>query len=244
MAANALTNVLKIEGLKVAYGGIQAVKGIDLEVNEGELVTLIGANGAGKTTTLKAITGTLPNCKVEGHIHYMGQPIKGSHSFDLVKTKLAMVPEGRGVFTRMSIYENLLMGAYVRDDKAGIAADVDKWFGIFPRLKERAAQMAGTLSGGEQQMLAMARALMSHPKLLLLDEPSMGLSPIMVEKIFEVIRTVSAQGITILLVEQNAKLALQAAHRGYVMDSGLVTMNGDAKAMLDDPKVKAAYLGE
>ncbi|MQR02018.1 ABC transporter ATP-binding protein [Glaciimonas soli] len=244
MAANALTNVLKIEGLKVAYGGIQAVKGIDLEVNEGELVTLIGANGAGKTTTLKAITGTLPNCKVDGHIHYLGKAIKGSHSFDLVKTKLAMVPEGRGVFTRMSIYENLLMGAYVRDDKAGIAADVDKWFSVFPRLKERAAQMAGTLSGGEQQMLAMARALMSHPKLLLLDEPSMGLSPIMVEKIFEVIRTVSAQGITILLVEQNAKLALQAAHRGYVMDSGLVTMNGDAKAMLDDPKVKAAYLGE
>ena len=238
------TNILKIEGLKVAYGGIQAVKGIDLAVNQGELITLIGANGAGKTTTLKAITGTLPDCRVEGHIEYLGQPIKGLHSFELVRKKLAMVPEGRGVFTRMSIHENMLMGAFTRDDKAGIADDIDKWFDIFPRLKERAAQMAGTLSGGEQQMLAMARALMSHPKLLLLDEPSMGLSPIMVEKIFEVIRTVSAQGITILLVEQNAKLALEAAHRAYVMESGLVTMHGDAQQMLDDPKVKEAYLGE
>jgi branched-chain amino acid transport system ATP-binding protein len=207
-------NVLKISGLKVAYGGIQAVKNVDLEVNKGELITLIGANGAGKTTTLKAITGTLPNCKVEGHVEYLGQTIKGLGSFNLVKRNLAMVPEGRGVFTRMSILENLLMGAYIRDDKAGIDADVEKWFGVFPRLKERQSQLAGTLSGGEQQMLAMARALMSHPKLLLLDEPSMGLSPIMVEKIFEVVRTVSAQGVTILLVEQNAKLALQAAHRG------------------------------
>ena len=237
-------SVLKIVGLKVAYGGIQAVKGIDLEVNRGELITLIGANGAGKTTTLKAITGTLPQCKVEGHIEYVGQAIKGKGSFELVKQNLAMVPEGRGVFTRMTILENLLMGAYTRDDKAGIDADIDKWFGVFPRLKERAAQMAGTLSGGEQQMLAMARALMSHPKLLLLDEPSMGLSPIMVEKIFEVVRTISAQGVTMLLVEQNAKLALQAAHRAYVMDSGLVTMSGNAKEMLNDPKVQAAYLGE
>ena len=237
-------NVLKISGLKVAYGGIQAVKGIDLEVNKGELITLIGANGAGKTTTLKAITGTLPNCRVEGHIEYAGEAIKGVGSFDLVKKHLAMVPEGRGVFTRMSIHENLLMGAYTRNDKAGISADIDKWFSVFPRLKERAAQMAGTLSGGEQQMLAMARALMSHPKLLLLDEPSMGLSPIMVEKIFEVVRTVSAEGVTILLVEQNAKLALQAAHRGYVMDSGLITMTGAAADMLDDPRVKEAYLGE
>ncbi|MFT5587963.1 MAG: branched-chain amino acid transport system ATP-binding protein [Bradyrhizobium sp.] len=237
-------NVLRISGLKVAYGGIQAVKGIDLEVNKGELITLIGANGAGKTTTLKAITGTLPNCRVDGHIEYAGEAIKGIGSFDLVKKNLAMVPEGRGVFTRMSIHENLLMGAYTRNDKAGISADIDKWFSVFPRLKERAAQMAGTLSGGEQQMLAMARALMSHPKLLLLDEPSMGLSPIMVEKIFEVIRTVSAEGVTILLVEQNAKLALQAAHRGYVMDSGLITMTGTAADMLDDPRVKEAYLGE
>ncbi|MDM5180257.1 ABC transporter ATP-binding protein [Massilia sp. DJPM01] len=237
-------NILKISGLKVAYGGIKAVKGIDLEVNKGELVTLIGANGAGKTTTLKAITGTLPDCKVEGVISYMGQPLKGSKSFELVRQKLAMVPEGRGVFTRMSIHENLLMGAYTRDDKAGIEADVEKWFSVFPRLKERAAQMAGTLSGGEQQMLAMARALMSHPTLLLLDEPSMGLAPIMVEKIFEVIRDVHKQGITVLLVEQNAKLALEAANRGYVMDSGAIIMGGNAQDMLHDPRVKAAYLGE
>jgi branched-chain amino acid transport system ATP-binding protein len=237
-------NILKISNLKVAYGGIQAVKGIDIEVNDGELVTLIGANGAGKTTTLKAITGTLPGARVEGQIHYTGKSITGAKSFELVKNNLAMVPEGRGVFTRMSIHENLLMGAFTRNDKAGIQADVDKWFGVFPRLKERASQLAGTLSGGEQQMLAMARALMSHPKLLLLDEPSMGLSPIMVEKIFEVVRNVSAQGVTILLVEQNAKLALQAAHRGYVMDSGLITMSGNAGEMLDDPKVREAYLGE
>ncbi|WP_101484697.1 MULTISPECIES: ABC transporter ATP-binding protein [unclassified Janthinobacterium] len=237
-------SVLKVAGLHVAYGGIKAVKGIDLEVNEGELIALIGANGAGKTTTLKAITGTLPACKIEGTISYLGESLKGTKSFHLVERKLAMVPEGRGVFTRMSIRENLMMGAYTRTDKAGVEADIEKWFDVFPRLKERAAQMAGTLSGGEQQMLAMARALMSHPKLLLLDEPSMGLSPIMVEKIFEVIRKVSSEGITILLVEQNARLALQAAHRGYVMDSGLVTMGGNAAAMLDDPRVKAAYLGE
>jgi len=239
-----MSNVLKVAGLSVAYGGIKAVKGIDLEVNQGELIALIGANGAGKTTTLKAITGTLPACKVEGTISYMGEPLKGSKSFHLVEKKLAMVPEGRGVFTRMSIRENLMMGAYTRHDVAGVEADIAKWFDVFPRLKERAAQMAGTLSGGEQQMLAMARALMSHPKLLLLDEPSMGLSPIMVEKIFEVIRKVSSEGITILLVEQNARLALQAAHRGYVMDSGLMTMSGNAADMLDDPRVKAAYLGE
>lgn len=237
-------NVLRVSNLKVAYGGIKAVKGIDLEVNKGELITLIGANGAGKTTTLKAITGTLPDCKVEGDIVYNGKSIKGTNSFNLVNDQLAMVPEGRGVFTRMTIQENLMMGAFTRNDKAGINADIEKWFSVFPRLKERAAQLAGTLSGGEQQMLAMARALMSHPKLLLLDEPSMGLSPIMVEKIFEVVRTVSAEGVTILLVEQNAKLALQAANRAYVMDSGLITMSGDAKDMLNDPKVQAAYLGE
>jgi branched-chain amino acid transport system ATP-binding protein len=237
-------NILKVAGLQVAYGGIKAVKGVDLEVNRGELVTLIGANGAGKTTTLKAITGTLPPCKVEGTISYLGESLRGTPSFKLVQRRLAMVPEGRGVFTRMSIHENLLMGAYTRDDQAGVAADIEKWYAVFPRLKERAGQLAGTLSGGEQQMLAMARALMCHPTLLLLDEPSMGLSPIMVEKIFEVIRDVSAQGITILLVEQNAKLALQAAHRGYVMDSGVITMSGKASDMLDDPRVQAAYLGE
>jgi branched-chain amino acid transport system ATP-binding protein len=237
-------NILNISGLKVAYGGIKAVKGIDLEVNRGELVTLIGANGAGKTTTLKAITGTLPACKVEGSVSYMGQDLVNSKSFRLVHDKLAMVPEGRGVFTRMTIHENLLMGAYTRNDKAGVDADIEKWYTVFPRLKERSSQLAGTLSGGEQQMLAMARALMCHPTLLLLDEPSMGLSPIMVQKIFEVIRDVSAQGITVLLVEQNAKLALQAADRAYVMESGAITMTGNAADMLHDPRVQAAYLGE
>ncbi|WP_454764843.1 ABC transporter ATP-binding protein [Cupriavidus campinensis] len=234
--------VLKISGLKVAYGGIQAVKGVDLEIQDGELVTLIGANGAGKTTTMKAITG-LQGWSA-GNVEYMGKSIKGVPSYALLKQGLAMVPEGRGVFARMTITENLQMGAYTRDDEAGIKADIDRMFETFPRLKERANQLAGTMSGGEQQMLAMARALMSQPKLLLLDEPSMGLSPIMVEKIFEVVRTVSAQGVTVLLVEQNARLALQAAHRGYVMESGLITMSGEAKQMLDDPKVRAAYLGE
>jgi branched-chain amino acid transport system ATP-binding protein len=237
-------NMLSIRGLRVSYGGIEAVKGIDLEVKKGEMVAIIGANGAGKTTTLKAITGTLPPCKVDGYMEYAGQPIKGLSAFELVKRYLAMVPEGRGVFTRMSIRENLLMGAYTRNDDSNINRDIEKWFTVFPRLRERAGQMAGTLSGGEQQMLAMARALMSRPKLLLLDEPSMGLSPIMVESIFEVIRNISKQGITILLIEQNAKLALQAAHRGYVMESGLITMNSEAKDMLDDPRIRAAYLGE
>ncbi|MGF6773243.1 branched-chain amino acid transport system ATP-binding protein [Paraburkholderia sp. GAS199] len=234
--------MLKIKGLQVNYGGIQAVKGIDLEVAQGELVTLIGANGAGKTTTMKAITGLKPY--TIGDIEYMGESIKGVPPHLLLKKGLAMVPEGRGIFARMSIVENMQMGAYLRTDTDGIKADVDRMFGFFPRLKERATQFAGTLSGGEQQMLAMARAIISRPKLLLLDEPSMGLSPIMVEKIFEVVRAISAEGMTVLLVEQNARLALQAANRGYVMDSGLVTMSGDAKQMLDDPKVRAAYLGE
>ncbi|RYG08285.1 MAG: ABC transporter ATP-binding protein [Burkholderiales bacterium] len=234
--------LLKVTGLKVAYGGIQAVKGVDFEVHEGELVTLIGSNGAGKTTTMKAITGTLP--LGEGDIQYLGQSIRGKGAWDLVKQGLAMVPEGRGVFTRMTITENLQMGAYIRTDKADIAADMDKVFTIFPRLKERRDQLAGTMSGGEQQMLAMGRALMSRPKVLLLDEPSMGLSPIMVDKIFEVVREVYAQGVTVLLVEQNASRALQIADRGYVMESGLITMSGEAKVMLSDPKVRAAYLGE
>lgn len=234
--------LLKVTGLKVAYGGIQAVKGADFEVREGELVTLIGSNGAGKTTTMKAITGSLP--AAAGTIEYLGRNIAGQGAWDLVKQGLSMVPEGRGVFARMTITENLQMGAYIRDDKAEIALDVEKMFTIFPRLRERKDQLAGTMSGGEQQMLAMGRALMSRPKVLLLDEPSMGLSPIMVAKIFEVVRDVSAQGVTVLLVEQNAKLALQAADRGYVMDSGTITMSGDAKQMLNDPKVRAAYLGE
>jgi branched-chain amino acid transport system ATP-binding protein len=233
--------LLQISGLKVAYGGIHAVKGVDIEVRKGELIALIGANGAGKTTTMKAITGSLPFL---GSITYQGKSLQGSQAHELVGNGLAMVPEGRGVFARMTITENLMMGAFCRDDKAEILLDIEKHFTTFPRLKERALQLAGTMSGGEQQMLAMARALMSRPKLLLLDEPSMGLSPIMVEKIFEVVRTVSAQGTTILLVEQNAKLALEAANRAYVMDSGLISMSGDAKHMLTDPRVRAAYLGE
>ena len=234
--------LLKVSGLQVAYGGIQAVKGVDFEVREGELVSLIGSNGAGKTTTMKAITGTLPIHA--GDIQYLGKSIKGQGPWDLVRQGLAMVPEGRGVFTRMTIVENLQMGAYIREDDAEIARDMDKMFAIFPRLQERRDQLAGTMSGGEQQMLAMARALMSRPKVLLMDEPSMGLSPLMVDKIFEVVRDVYAQGVTVLLVEQNASRALSIANRGYVMESGLITMTGDAKAMLNDPKVRAAYLGE
>lgn len=237
--------MLSVKNLKVAYGGIQAVKGIDLEVGEGELVTLIGSNGAGKTTTMKALTGSLP--LQSGEIEFVGQSITGRGAWDLVAHGLAMVPEGRGVFTRMTILENLQMGAYVvtgTDAKAQVADDIDKAFATFPRLKERQNQLAGTLSGGEQQMLAMARALMSRPKMLLLDEPSMGLSPLMVEKIFDVVREVRSQGVTVLLVEQNAKLALQIADRAYVMESGLITMSGQAKDLLDDPRVRAAYLGE
>jgi branched-chain amino acid transport system ATP-binding protein len=234
--------LLTVKGLKVAYGGIQAVKGVDLEVREGELVTLIGSNGAGKTTTMKAITGTLP--LVDGDIEYLGKSIRGKGAWDLVKEGLAMVPEGRGVFTRMSITENLQMGAYIRRDTGAIADDIDMVFSIFPRLKERRDQLAGTMSGGEQQMLAMGRALMSRPKVLLLDEPSMGLSPIMVDKIFEVVKDVYARGVTVLLVEQNASRALGIADRGYVMESGLLTMSGPAKELLVDPRVRAAYLGE
>ena len=234
--------LLKVKGLQVAYGGIQAVKGVDLEVREGELVTLIGSNGAGKTTTMKAITGTQPING--GEIEYLGRSIRGQGPWDLVRQGLAMVPEGRGVFTRMTITENLQMGAYIRTDGAGIADDIEKVFHIFPRLRERKDQLAGTLSGGEQQMLAMGRALLSRPKVLLLDEPSMGLSPIMVDRIFEVVRDVYAQGVTVMLVEQNASRALSIADRGYVMDSGLITMSGVGRDMLADPKVRAAYLGE
>ncbi len=239
MSANNI--LLEVKGLKVAYGGIQAVKGIDFEVREGQLVSLIGANGAGKTTTLKAITAVQPIAS--GEIRYLGRPIKGQGAWDLVKQGLVMVPEGRGTFTRMSIVENLKMGAFVRND-GEIDADIDKVFALFPRLKERREQLAGTMSGGEQQMLAMGRALMARPKLLLLDEPSMGLSPIMVDKIFEVVDSIHREGTTVLLVEQNASRALALANRGYVMESGVVTMHGDGKALLADPKVRAAYLGE
>ena len=233
--------LLKVSGLRVAYGGIQAVKGVSFEVQQGELVSLIGANGAGKTTTLKAITGT--QSVAYGQIEFMGRPIKGQGTWNLVKQGLVMVPEGRGVFARMTITENLQMGAFVREDDE-IEADIEKVFAIFPRLKERALQLAGTLSGGEQQMLAMGRGLMARPKVLLLDEPSMGLSPLMVDKIFEVVADIHSRGTTVLLVEQNASRALGLANRGYVMDSGEITMSGEAKALLSDPKVRAAYLGE
>jgi branched-chain amino acid transport system ATP-binding protein len=233
--------LLEVKGLKVAYGGIQAVKGVSFEVREGELVSLIGANGAGKTTTLKAITGL--QSAADGDILYLGKSIKGQGPWDLVKQGLVMVPEGRGTFTRMTITENLQMGAFIREDKE-IDADIDKVFAIFPRLKERRNQLAGTMSGGEQQMLAMGRALMARPKVLLLDEPSMGLSPIMVDKIFEVVGDIYGRGVTVLLVEQNASRALGIASRGYVMESGEITMTGEGKTLLADPKVRAAYLGE
>jgi len=237
------TALLSIRDLRVSFGGIEAVKNIDLDIAAGELVTLIGANGAGKTTTLKAITNTLAASHVTGEITYLGQRIDHLPAHRLPGLGLVMVPEGRGVFSRMTIRENLLMGAYMRDDQPAIEADIDYWFGIFPRLKEREDQLAGNLSGGEQQMLAMARALMSHPKLLLLDEPSMGLAPIMVERIFEVIRTVANEGITIFLVEQNVRQALSVATRGYVMDSGRVVLNDEAANLLQDPRVVEAYLG-
>ncbi len=233
--------LLRVDGLKVAYGGIQAVKGVSFEVRQGELVSLIGANGAGKTTTLKAITGIQP--VASGDIQFMGKPIKGQGAWDLVKQGLVMVPEGRGTFTRMTITENLLMGAHLRHDDE-IDADIEKVFVRFPRLRERAQQLAGTMSGGEQQMLAMGRALMARPKVLLLDEPSMGLSPIMVDTIFETIEMIHGLGTTVLLVEQNASRALSIADRGYVMESGEITMTGEAATLLSDPKVRAAYLGE
>jgi branched-chain amino acid transport system ATP-binding protein len=236
------TPLLELKELKVAYGGIQAVKGIDLHVAQGELVCLIGANGAGKTTTLKGITGLQPI--KSGKIHYAGEDITDKPAFQLVRKGLSMVPEGRGVFGALTIEENLAMGAYTRDDRAAIKDDVERVFGLFPRLKERRKQTAGTLSGGEQQMLAMGRALMSRPKLLLLDEPSMGLAPLMVQKVFETVLAISKEGVTILLIEQNAKLALEVSSRGYVMESGEITLQGEAGRLLADPKVREAYLGE
>ncbi|WP_395698955.1 ABC transporter ATP-binding protein [Aquabacterium sp.] len=242
MSQTSTTPLLKATGIKVAYGGILAVKRVSFEVRPGELVSLIGANGAGKTTTLKAITGLQP--LADGEIALMGKTTRGQGAWDLVKQGLVMVPEGRGTFTRMTIVENLQMGAFLRNDPRGVQDDIEKVFGLFPRLKERRHQLAGTMSGGEQQMLAMGRALMARPRLLLLDEPSMGLSPIMVDKIFEVVADIHRQGTAILLVEQNAMRALSLADRAYVMDSGEITMSGPAKALAEDPKVKAAYLGE
>ncbi len=234
--------LLALERVAVSYGGIQAVKGIDVVVRKGELVCLIGANGAGKTTTLKGICGLLP--LKSGHVRYDGRDVTGMRSFRLVRRGLVMVPEGRGMFGALTIEENLAMGAYIRDDRAAIRDDVERVFTLFPRLKERRRQTAGTLSGGEQQMLAMGRALMSRPRLLLLDEPSMGLAPLMVHKVFETIIAVSGEGVTILLIEQNAKLALEVSHRGYVMESGEITLDGEAAALLHNPKVRSAYLGE
>ncbi len=235
------TPMLEVRSVEVGYGGIVAVKGIDLRVDVGELVCLIGSNGAGKTTTMKAITALL--ALRSGEILYQGRSVAGRGPWDLAGEGLVMVPEGRGVFARMSIVENLQMGAYLRNDRAEIANDLDRVFGLFPRLAERRAQLAGTLSGGEQQMLAMGRALMARPRLLLLDEPSMGLAPIMVDRIFEVIHQVHQQGITVLLVEQNAGRALQIADRAYVMESGLIAASGPARDMLNEETVRQAYLG-
>jgi branched-chain amino acid transport system ATP-binding protein len=227
--------------LQIHYGGIAAVKGISFAVEEGEMVCLIGANGAGKTSTLKALARMIP---AQGEIHYGTERIDALPSHELIRKGLALVPEGRGIFARLTVAENLAMGAYHRDDKDGIAADLDRIHALLPRLRERATQVAGTLSGGEQQMLAIGRALMGRPKLLLLDEPSMGLAPLMVEKVFEVIRAVAAEGMTVLLVEQNAKLALELCSRGYVMESGTITLADNSAALLADPRVRAAYLGE
>jgi branched-chain amino acid transport system ATP-binding protein len=233
--------LLEVRGLEVAYGGIRAVKGIDFDVGAGELVTLIGANGAGKTTTLKAVAGLLR--PAAGTIRYDGRDIAGTPAHELVRRGMALVPEGRGVFGRLSIHENLAMGAYTRRD-GGVSGDYDRAYALFPRLAERRRQLAGTLSGGEQQMLAIARALMARPRLLLLDEPSMGLAPLLVQKIFETIRSIAAEGVTLLLVEQNAKLALETCGRGYVMESGVIALADTAGALLTNPEVRHAYLGE
>ncbi len=234
--------MLEVTGLRVAYGGIQAVRSITFHVSAGETVALIGANGAGKTSTLKALARVLD--AAGGDVHFCGEKISRIAPHHIVRKGIALVPEGRGVFPRLSVLENLHMGAFIRHDAAEVERDLQRVFTYFPRLKERDSQLAGTLSGGEQQMLAIGRALMSRPKLLLLDEPSMGLAPIMVQKIFEVVRAVAADGMTILLIEQNAKLALESSQRGYVMESGEITLHGESAQLLDDPKVRAAYLGE
>lgn len=242
MHTNPVSPLLQLKGAQVAYGAIQAVKGVDLELYKGELVCLIGANGAGKTTTLNAIAGTL--ALSGGTLEYAGENLAGVPAHKRLRKGIALVPEGRGIFTRLTVEENLRMGAYIRDDAPGIEADLERVYQMLPRVKERLAQIAGTLSGGEQQMVAIGRALLSRPKLLLLDEPSMGLAPLVVEKIFEVVQSVKDEGVTILLVEQNANLALEFAQRGYVMDSGKVTLTGTGEELLSNPAVRAAYLGE
>ncbi|ANQ86902.1 ABC transporter ATP-binding protein [Azoarcus olearius] len=242
MHTNPAAPLLQVQGMQIAYGGIQAVKGIDFELYAGELVCLIGANGAGKTTTLNAIAGVLPT--TGGDILYAGERINPVPAHKRLRRGIALVPEGRGIFTRLTVEENLRMGAYTRRDRDGIEADLEKVYAMLPRVKERLPQVAGTLSGGEQQMVAIGRALLSRPRLLLLDEPSMGLAPLVVEKIFEVVQSVAKEGVTILLVEQNANLALEFAQRGYVMESGKVTLTGSGSELLANPKVRAAYLGE
>ena len=234
-------SLLEVKGLRISYGGINAVKGIDLRVEQGELVALIGANGAGKTTTLKAICGLLQ--PAAGSIHYRGADVTGAPSFNLVEQGLALVPEGRGVFGRLTVEENLEMGAYIRRDRAAIKRDIAHSYELFPRLQERRRQTAGTLSGGEQQMLAIARALMSQPKLLLLDEPSMGLAPLMVQRIFDTVRRVAAEGVTVLLVEQNVAVSLKLASRAYVLENGRITLTGTGAELLADDRVRKAYLG-
>jgi branched-chain amino acid transport system ATP-binding protein len=236
------TPILQVRNLKVAYGGIQAVKGINLQLNKGELVSLIGANGAGKTTTLNTLAGIVP--VASGEILYAGNEIGKLPSHMRLRQGLALVPEGRGIFTRLSVEENLQTGAYTRRDLDGVAADMEKVFTLLPRVKERLHQTAGTLSGGEQQMVAIGRALLSRPQVLLLDEPSMGLAPLVVEKIFEVIHTITREGMAVLLVEQNANLALEVSERAYVMEGGHITLEGTGKDLLNDPKVRSAYLGE
>ncbi|NMG75634.1 ABC transporter ATP-binding protein [Aromatoleum diolicum] len=242
MHTNPLSPLLQLSGVQIAYGGIQAVKGIDLELYRGELVSLIGANGAGKTTTLNAIAGSLQ--LAHGEILYEGEKVKTLPAHKRLRRGIALVPEGRGIFTRLTVEENLRMGAYSRNDKAAIESDLERVYTMLPRIKERLAQVAGTLSGGEQQMVAIGRALLSRPKLLLLDEPSMGLAPLVVEKIFEVVQSVAKEGVTILLVEQNANLALEFSQRAYVMESGKITLSGTGADLLTNPKVRAAYLGE
>ncbi|MDO8704192.1 MAG: ABC transporter ATP-binding protein [Sulfuricaulis sp.] len=232
---------LQTRDLEVVYGGIRAVKGVDLKVERGELVCLIGANGAGKTTTLKSLCGMLKPSR--GEILYEGKPITGRPSHELLRLGISLVPEGRGIFGRLTVEENLMIGAYSRNDSAEIRADLERHYELFPRLLERRVQQAGTLSGGEQQMLAIGRALMSRPRLLLLDEPSMGLAPMLVQKIFATIKRIAQEGMTLLLVEQNAKLALEVSHRGYVMESGKIILADSAEALLKNPKVQQAYLG-
>jgi branched-chain amino acid transport system ATP-binding protein len=234
--------LLEIEDMHSYYGHIQALRGISLTVDEGEVVTLIGSNGAGKTTTLRSIHGILP--PKQGRIIFAGEEIQGVPAHELISRGIAQSPEGRRIFFRMTVLENLEMGAYHRNDASGVREDMDRVFGLFPRLKERTKQEAGTMSGGEQQMLAIGRALMSRPRLLLLDEPSMGLAPVLVERIFEIIREINKQGTTILLVEQNANIALEIATRGYVLETGTIVNSAPASELREDPTVREAYLGE